>query len=170
MGKEVCCEGMFFGEGARPRRIFENGYAGDREICAVKRTRVLAGIAMSCRDRVASWILTVLAATMLAGAGQAENLITAKEVLDHYGSGAANEKAMVAGILLQTEQGMEWMQTYFEIKRNQKRAFCPPEKPHLTGEQILDIMRREIGRAPQFASKPYEAVLLTSLQSVFPCP
>lgn len=107
---------------------------------------------------------------MLAGSSRADNLITAKDVLDHYGSGAAKEKAVVAGIVLQTEQGMEWMQTYFEIKRNQKRAFCLPEKLHLTGEQILDIMRRQIGRRPEFATKPYEAVLLTSLQSVFPCP
>ena len=51
------------------------------------------------------------------------------------------------------------------------RPYCPPQTVVLTGEQLIDILRREIKDEPWESTRlSFPAVLITALEKVFPCP
>ena|ERR1700677_3918125 len=47
--------------------------------------------------------------------------------------------------------------------------FCQPSKLALTGEQLLDMIQREMQDEPAIAEYPVGFVVLQSLKKIFPC-
>jgi len=67
------------------------------------------------------------------------------------------------------ENGMSWANAVLP-NRNQPLIFCPPDSLVLTGEQLVDILRREIKEEPlEGTLGAYPAALIIALEKVFPC-
>src|SRR5262249_53294133 len=63
--------------------------------------------------------------------------------------------------------GVAWANGALNFQK-QKPLYCPPEKQNLTGEQALDILRKEIEARP-VSGNFLAAVLIRALQHTFPC-
>jgi hypothetical protein len=47
--------------------------------------------------------------------------------------------------------------------------YCVPDGFGLTGEQILEMLRKEVNENPSSAEESYGLVILETLERVFPC-
>jgi hypothetical protein len=96
--------------------------------------------------------------------------MTASEYLKLYGTANAHDKEFMRFAVKRTEDGMAWMNAFLRTQRNEDPIYCIPEKMSFTGEQIMDILQREVKNTPSLGDQPYGVVILYSLRSVFPCP
>jgi hypothetical protein len=64
---------------------------------------------------------------------------------------------------------MGWANTFLEEHRKEPPLYCVPPKLALTGEQIIDMLRKEIKDKPREADLEVGLVMMLLLQEVFPC-
>ena len=67
------------------------------------------------------------------------------------------------------EDGMGWANIELKKRKDTPPLYCVPDGFGLTGEQILEILRKEAKENPSSAAKSYGLVMLETLEKVFPC-
>lgn len=110
--------------------------------------------------------LVVLCATHAFAAEP--RFVSTDEILVAYDHGDDNARQLILLGLTQTEGGMELANA--ELKaRGQASLYCTPPQLMLTGEQILDILRRYAGSHPEVGQSSYAVAILKAAEDVFPC-
>jgi hypothetical protein len=118
-----------------------------------------------------------LAGTCLLGWGIAIMPISAVadiadifRTMDH---GTSAEKTLVRSLVKATETGFAEANSDLRNNRKEPPLYCPPEKINLTGDQLIDIVRRWVetkrAQATRIESGPMPMALLYALQDAFPC-
>jgi hypothetical protein len=94
--------------------------------------------------------------------------VSTDEMLAAYDHGDDNARQLIQLGLTQTEGGMELANA--ELKaRGQAPLYCTPPQLMLTGEQILDMLRRYDGGHPDIGQSSYAVAILRAAEDVFPC-
>lgn len=104
---------------------------------------------------------------LFTSAAQAEWNV--KTLLSHYDTGTSNEKELLSGIISGTENGMGWANTFLETYRKEDALYCVPPHLALNGDQLMDMLRKEVKDHPSEADSSYGLVLMLALRKVFPC-
>ncbi len=111
-------------------------------------------------------VLGILCATPVLAAQP--QFVSTDEMLAAYDHGDDNARQLILLGLTQTEGGMELANA--ELKaRGQAPLYCPPPQLALTGEQILDMLRRYDGNHPEIGQSSYAVAILRAAEDVFPC-
>ena len=92
-----------------------------------------------------------------------------KKVLNLYDAGSPADKQSIVSILEAVEDGMGWANTDLAKRKDTPPLYCVPDKFVLTGEQILEMLRKEVRENPSSAEDSYGLVILLTLKKVFPC-
>ena len=67
------------------------------------------------------------------------------------------------------EDGMGWANIVLKKRKDTPPLYCVPDGFGLTGEQILEMLRKEVNENPSSAEESYGLVILETLERVFPC-
>jgi hypothetical protein len=136
---------------------------------AIASRRKSVASAMSCLGypvlfRLVS--LMIFCAIYPAARAQAEG--NAKGFLQSYDSASPTTQESLRAIIKLVEDGISWADADLK-SRHQPMLYCPPAKLALTGEQLVDMLHREVKENPIDADFPFGLGLLNSLEKVFPC-
>src|SRR4029077_13354465 len=71
--------------------------------------------------------------------------------------------------LTAVEDGMGWVNAELKKRKDAPPLYCVPDGFGLTGEQILEMLRKEVKENPSSAEESYGLVMLETLEKVFPC-
>jgi len=93
----------------------------------------------------------------------------AKTLLKAYDVATPKEKDVVLFTITRTQNGMSWANSALRMQRKEDPLYCVPDNLVLTGEQIVDILRRYLNEEPSAGERPYGLVMLVALQRTFPC-
>lgn len=94
--------------------------------------------------------------------------VSTDEMLAAYDHGDDNSRQLILLGLTQIEGGMELANA--ELKaRGQAPLYCTPPQLVLTGEQVLDMLRRYDGDHPEIGQSSYAVAILKAAEDVFPC-
>ena len=93
----------------------------------------------------------------------------AKTLLKTYDVAAPKDKEIVLFTISRTQNGMSWANSALRTQRKEDPLYCAPTNVVLTGEQIVDILRRHLKEDPSAEEVPYGLVMLLALQKTFPC-
>jgi hypothetical protein len=91
--------------------------------------------------------------------------VQAETLLKNYDAATPDGKQYFGELLVHFEDGVSWA----NVMRKDARLYCLPRQLVLTGEQLIDILRRELRERPGSGNYPYRLVLIVALQRVFPC-
>jgi hypothetical protein len=94
---------------------------------------------------------------------------TASILLQLYDSGDAETKRSAAYGVSMVETGTSWANTAIANERKEQPIYCPPAKLALTGDQLIDIIRREVSDHPSVGTAPFGLVMIKALEKLFPC-
>jgi hypothetical protein len=87
---------------------------------------------------------------------------------DYDESGSQSGKHHIIAQLASMQQGMALIN--LEVgHRKEARFYCAPPKLAVTGEQILNMLRRQVKEDPHLAKYPVSIVMLETLEKAFPC-
>ena len=86
-----------------------------------------------------------------------------------YDTGSIADKQSIVTILTAVEDGMGWANAELKKRKDTPPLYCVPDGFGLTGEQILEMLRKEAKENPSSAEKSYGLVMLETLEKVFPC-
>ena len=111
--------------------------------------------------------LAICGYCLLSGAAHAEP--DANKFLRDYDAATAAEKRLMSEGLSRVELGMSWVNVFLTENRNERSVYCPPNTLALSGDQLVDVLRKEVKGTPEEASRPYGLVLLLALQKAYPC-
>ena|ERR1700677_567330 len=105
---------------------------------------------------------------LLPAAAQA-SIADVFQQLDH---GTVDDKNFVKALVVGIEDGFSAVND--ELSDNGKpMLYCAPETPKLTGDQLIDILRRWVeanrAKAPDMDVAPPAAALLYALEEAYPC-
>jgi hypothetical protein len=106
-------------------------------------------------------ICTISLLSPLAAHAQEAN---AKKVLDMYDKGSSADKQSIVTILTAVEDGMGWANIELKKRKDTPPLYCVPDGFGLTGEQILEMLRKEIKENPSFAEESYGLVMLLTFK------
>lgn len=118
-------------------------------------------------------VLLFLGATSEALAQRAaanEGLTTANQILKSYSQGDQSTRQIIEYQMSSFDDAYGWANAELKSRRKQEPLYCPPDKMALTGNQLLDVLRREVKDRPKNGEFPVAMTLLVALQHVFPCP
>jgi len=85
-----------------------------------------------------------------------------------YDAARPEDKEHLRNFVEALQGGVAWANAAMKNQK-QKPLYCGPEKLALTGEQVVDIMRKEVEARPSVGQFPWPAVMIRALQNVFPC-
>lgn len=111
--------------------------------------------------------LAMFSVCFLSGVAHAEP--EANKFLRDYDTGTEVTKHLMLDGLSQIELGMSWANVFIAEDRKERPLYCPPNTLVLTGEQLVDVLRREMEKSPDEGSRPVGFVLLFALQKEFAC-
>jgi hypothetical protein len=107
----------------------------------------------------------ILALAVCLSASAAHAQVTAEVLLKNYDMATPDGKQYLGEVLVHFEDGVSWA----NVMRKDARLYCLPRQLVLTGEQLIDILRRELKQRPGSENYPYQLILIMALQRVFPC-
>src|ERR1700693_2835854 len=116
--------------------------------------------------KLVSLICTLSLLSPIAAHAQEANV---KKVLNLYDAGSPAEKESIVTILQAVEDGMGWANTDLAKRKDTPPLYCVPDQFVLTGEQILEMLRKEVKENPSSAEDSYGLVMLLTLKRAFPC-
>jgi hypothetical protein len=93
--------------------------------------------------------------------------MSVSSLLQYYDTSDVN-KDDIKPILLDTNNGFAWANADLKY-RQREPLYCPPGKLALTGEQLIDTLRRKLRNDPAFGAEVLGLGLLMALQDTFPC-
>ena len=86
-----------------------------------------------------------------------------------YDTGSKADKESIVTILTAVEDGMGWANAELKKRKDTSPLYCVPDGFGLTGEQILEMLRKEVKENQSSAEESYGLVILETLEKVFPC-
>jgi hypothetical protein len=97
---------------------------------------------------------------------------TIADVFQQFDHGTVADKDFVKTLVAGIADGISALND--ELNDNGKpMLYCAPENTKLTGEQLIDILRRWVEanrtKAPDIETAPTAAALLYALEEAFPC-
>lgn len=93
---------------------------------------------------------------------------TANEALKLYEKDDSTRKTWEHSFAM-VHLGLAWSNSSLKVDRKAQPFYCEPEKFVPTGNQLADMLRREIEREPYIGDLPFGLALMATLQSIFPC-
>lgn len=111
--------------------------------------------------------LAILAFCLFPIAARAEVDVTT--LLANYDAASPDIKPIIAKVVEHTQNGISWANQYFVTIRKQKPLYCLPGELTLTGEQVIDILRRELKEPSLVAKQPFGLGIILAFQKVYPC-
>lgn len=112
--------------------------------------------------------LVAFGLSLLPAPATAEGEANAATFLVLYDVAGPDDKARLRDHVEAVANGVSWANAALNFQK-QKPLYCPPEKQNLTGEQALDLLRKEIEARPASGNFPWPAVMIRALQNAFPC-
>ena len=116
--------------------------------------------------KIVSLICALSLLSPIAAHAQEANV---KKVLNMYDTGSPADRASIVTILTAVEDGMGWANAELKKRKDAPPLYCVPDGFGLTGEQILEMLRKEVKENPSSAEESYGSVMLETLEKVFPC-
>ena len=116
--------------------------------------------------KLVSLICTLSLLSAFAAHAQEANV---KKVLNMYDTGSNADKQSIVTILTAVEDGMGWANIELKKRKDTPPLYCVPDGFGLTGEQTLEMLRKEVKENPSSAEESYGLVMLETLEKVFPC-
>jgi hypothetical protein len=113
-------------------------------------------------------LLVAFGLSLLPAPVTAEGEANATTFLALYDIARPEDKGHLRDHVEAVALGVAWANAALNFQK-QKPLYCPPEKQNLTGEQALDILRKEIEARPASGNFPWPAVMIRALQHAFPC-
>ena len=115
--------------------------------------------------------LSVFAVVMLCAtpvfAAQPQ-FVSTDEMLAAYDHGDGTARQLILLGLSQIEGGMALANAELKAK-GQAPLYCTPPQLVLTGEQVLDMLRRIDSNHPEIGQVSYAVAILKAAEDVFPC-
>jgi hypothetical protein len=111
--------------------------------------------------------VAVMAAITPARATQPQFINTA-DLLTAYDQGDASSRQLILLGLAQTEGGMELANIELQTRGNSP-LYCRPAQLMLTGEQVLDMIRRYSAAHSDIRDSSYAVAILRAAEDAFPC-
>ena len=90
-------------------------------------------------------------------------------MLQAYDKGSLKGKASIAEHLTLIEMGMAYSNASLKSDR-QNPLYCTPKEPPLTGQLLVEIVRRQLETTPSAGNVEVGAVMIAALKRVFSCP
>jgi hypothetical protein len=103
---------------------------------------------------------------------------TAKGLLETYQDTSDGPRQLIEGWVIEFERGVAWADVYIQeterrterrTERSKRRLLYCKGNLVLRGEQLMDILRREVEARPDEGKMNWRLVMLIALQKVFPC-
>jgi hypothetical protein len=116
--------------------------------------------------KLVSLIFTLSLLSPLAAHAQEANV---KKVLNMYDTGSSADRQSIVTILTAVEDGMGWANAELSKRKDTSPLYCVPDGFGLTGEQILEMLRKEAKENPSSTEESYGLVMLLTLKKAFPC-
>lgn len=117
--------------------------------------------------RLTLLLLAAFAICATAFAAQPQ-FVSTDDMLAAYDHGDDNSRQLILLGLAQMEGGMALANAELKAK-GQAPLYCAPEQLVLTGEQILDMLRRYATMHPEIGQSSYAVAILKAAEDVFPC-
>src|SRR5271169_2130168 len=95
--------------------------------------------------------LAICSYWLLSGVAYAES--DANQFLRNYDAETLAERRRMSDNLSQIESGMSWVNVFIAENRKERPIYCPPNTLAPTGEQLVDVLRREIKGSPEEGSR-----------------
>jgi CMP-2-keto-3-deoxyoctulosonic acid synthetase len=95
--------------------------------------------------------------------------LDADTLIRAYDTATAQQKAAIEQTVLTAENAFREANSVIVLQRNELALYCLRANI-LTGKQLIEMVRVEVGRANFVGKYPFEMSLLHGLQSAFPCP
>jgi hypothetical protein len=105
---------------------------------------------------------------LLPASVRAEGEANATTFLALYDAALPEVKGRLRDHVEDVALGVAWANAALNFQK-QKPLYCRTEKQNLTGEQAVEILRKEIEARPASGNFPWTAVLIRGLQHTFPC-
>ncbi len=110
--------------------------------------------------------LLTLCFLMFSIAAHAE--VDLKTFLQNYDGADIAEKRHLAERLLDMQYGMAWTNAVIEAETG-KHLYCPSQTSALTGEQIVEMLRKNAAEDPHLNNISFGLAILSTLRKTFPC-
>jgi hypothetical protein len=94
--------------------------------------------------------------------------INTGDLLAAYDHGDGNARQLILLSVAQVEGGMALANAELKSK-GAAPLYCVPSQSVLTGEQILDVLRRYASNHPEIEQSSYAVAILKAAEDVFPC-
>jgi hypothetical protein len=118
----------------------------------------------------ASIVAAALVAFLIgAGSTPARADADVESLLKSYDAATPELKEQLEVVIMQTQYGILWMNTYVANARNEAPVYCQPSHLALTGSQVVDMLRRDAQRTAGVAKLPYGVAIIRVLRQTFPC-
>ncbi len=111
-------------------------------------------------------ICTLSLLSLIAAHAKEANVET---ILNMYDKGSSATKQSIVAILSAMEDGIGWANAELRKRKDTPPLYCVPDGFVLSGEQILEMLRKEVSDTPSSAEHPYGLVMLQTLEKTFPC-
>jgi len=92
------------------------------------------------------------------------------DLLRIYDSGGPEVQKITEMGLTNFQEGLAWANIFLEKSRHENPFYCAPANLALTGQQIINILRRAIKEQPYLGKTPFRLATFMALQTTFPCP
>ena len=112
--------------------------------------------------------LAVVTGSNTQALATAAQFLSTGDLLAAYDQGDAMSRQFVLLGLAQIESGMALANAELRAK-GIAPLYCAPSQLVLTGEQILDILRRYSASHPEASQGSYAVAILRAAEEVFPC-
>jgi hypothetical protein len=123
---------------------------------------------MIIRLGLSSLLLLSLCSPISAQAVQQSDVNALLNLYDNIAS--PDQRQKIVDAVSNTEQGMVITNVYLQAFRHEAPLYCAPTNLALTGEQLIDILRREVETNQRlYKGKSWSLVLIFALQKIFPC-
>jgi hypothetical protein len=120
--------------------------------------------------RGATFRLPVVACLLMTTFASAEPILSAKRLLDMYRDANAAQRQQLQLLAATFERGVGVANAF---NKNEGRPaavlYCSPGQIALQGDQLLNILQREIEDHPYLGEHGWEVVMVTALRNLFPC-
>jgi hypothetical protein len=105
---------------------------------------------------------------MVAAQARAADDPTVGELLTEYDQ-HPEERETIRNIFLWVQDGLETANSTLSIVRHESPLYCQPETLALTGEKLIDILKRVAKASPAIGDSEFDHGLLFALAFTYPC-
>ena len=118
--------------------------------------------------RIRLFSAVVLMTAITPGLATEPQFINTADLLTAYDQGDASSRQLILLGMMQIEGGMELANIELQTRGNSP-LYCRPPQLMLTGEQVLDMIRRYAAAHSDIRDSSYAVAILRAAEDAFPC-